>query len=83
MIGIRYTIFIQMDARDLINVHPLHHQAFGILVGDIDDFLIKNTWINDEQALIFSIVLFSDNVFEVKFRVYHSVPTLWLAHAFE
>ncbi len=51
-------------------------------MGEIDDFLSKmhGSMMNGLYA-VFAIILFSDDVFEIKFRAYNFVPASCLAHA--
>ena len=63
---------------------PSSASSWHTKMGEIDDLLIKNTWINDkspyDKSPHLQLLLLHD-VFEVKFWAYNLVPTTCLAHA--
>ncbi len=76
-----YTVFIQIDAHALIDAHPLHHQALGTQKW-VTLMIFYRKYMDWWWIIhIFAIFLFSDDVFQVKFPVYHFVSTSCLAHA--
>ena len=71
-------MFIQTDAHALIDAHPLSSKScWPTDMDEIDDFESKLYG----SILIFATILFSGDIFEVRFRAYDFVSTSGLAHA--
>ena len=72
----RSTVFIQTEAHAIIDAHPLHHQALGtqkwVELMTFHQIYMDQWW---------AVLIFSDDVFEVRFQASHFVPTSCLAHA--